>query len=332
MRQQCCHAEKQIQDTISMKIYVNAANEDWICDRFMREWYGYNQEISTLDPREADLIWLLAGWTWQHMPLALLRSKPVVLTVHHIVPEKWHDAAQHEFNTRDRIVDLYHVPCAKTKEQLLGLGVTENRIFCQPFWANQNIWHPLTNVTELREKFGLSRIGIVIGSFQRDTEGSDLRSPKLEKGPDRLCDEIIDFHDRIDGSAPLEVLLGGWRRQYVMKRLDDAGIRYIYLERAPIDVVNEMYNCTDLYIVSSRHEGGPQAIAECALTRTPIVSTDVGLARDILSEKSILNDETRAYGAVPDVDGAWKNIQQYTIPYGFEPFHKMFKNIVTHIR
>ena len=39
------------------------------------------------------------------------------------------------------------------------------------------------------------------------------------------------------------------------------------------DQLNELYNCLDLYIVSSRLEGGPQAIIECALSKTPIIST-----------------------------------------------------------
>ena len=43
--------------------------------------------------------------------------------------------------------------------------------------------------------------------------------------------------------------------------------------------LNELYNILNLYIVSSRIEGGPQAILECAITKTPIVSTDVGLQR-----------------------------------------------------
>ena len=47
--------------------------------------------------------------------------------------------------------------------------------------------------------------------------------------------------------------------------------------------INDLYNIFDLYIVSSRIEGGPQAIMEAAYTKTPIVSTDVGVASEILS-------------------------------------------------
>ena len=52
-------------------------------------------------------------------------------------------------------------------------------------------------------------------------------------------------------------------------------------------VLNELYNLLNLYIVSSRIEGGPQAIVECGLSKTPIISTDVGLAGEILSESSL---------------------------------------------
>ena len=44
-----------------------------------------------------------------------------------------------------------------------------------------------------------------------------------------------------------------------------------------------------MYIVSSRLEGGPQAILESALTKTPIISTDVGIASSI-SGDSIFDD------------------------------------------
>ena len=34
--------------------------------------------------------------------------------------------------------------------------------------------------------------------------------------------------------------------------------------------LNELYNILDLYLVTSRIEGGPQAIMEASITRTPI--------------------------------------------------------------
>ena len=69
-----------------------------------------------------------------------------------------------------------------------------------------------------------------------------------------------------------------------------------------------------MYVVSSRIEGGPQAVPECALTRTPIISTDVGLASEILSPESVNNDLDKA---MPNVEYAYKNVQQYTMKNHF---------------
>ena len=60
-------------------------------------------------------------------------------------------------------------------------------------------------------------------------------------------------------------------------------------EMVDLNELNELYNILDLYIVSSRYEGGPRSIIECGLTKTPIISTDVGIAPDILHEKSIFD-------------------------------------------
>ena len=89
--------------------------------------------------------------------------------------------------------------------------------------------------------------------------------------------------------------------------------------------MNELYNCLNLYIVSSRIEGGPQAIVECGLTKTPIISTDVGIAKEILSSESIF-DMNNFLQAKPNTEHAFKNSKKLTIPKGFEEFKLMFKS------
>ena len=126
---------------------------------------------------------------------------------------------------------------------------------------------------------------IVVGSFQRDTEGSDLKTPKYAKGPDLF----IECIKNVENKDELLVLLGGWRRQYIISELEKLNIKYIYLQRPPTEFINLMYDCLDLYIVSSRYEGGPQAIIECAYKKIPIISSDVGIAKDILHEDCVLD-------------------------------------------
>ncbi len=87
-----------------------------------------------------------------------------------------------------------------------------------------------------------------------------------------------------------------------------------------------LYNCLDLYIVSSRLEGGPASIMECALTKTPIISTDVGIANKILPKYSIFQDENYE-NSKPDIELAFSNVQKYIIPKGFNKFIKIFEEI-----
>ena len=95
---------------------------------------------------------------------------------------------------------------------------------------------------------------------------------------------------------------------------------------ATFDEINELYNITDLYIVSSRYEGGPQSILECALTRTPLISTDVGIAKEILDDSSIF-DMSNFKNAVPNVEVANRNVKQFLIPKGFQKFNSLLKEI-----
>ena len=122
------------------------------------------------------------------------------------------------------------------------------------------------------------------------------------------------------------VLLAGYRRQYIIKLLEKYKIEYIYYEKVSFEELNELYNCLDLYIVSSRVEGGPQSIFECGLSKTPIISTDVGIAKKVLATESIF-DMKNFQSAQPNIELAYQNSIIFDIPKGFEEFNKMFKDI-----
>ena len=55
-------------------------------------------------------------------------------------------------------------------------------------------------------KFGFNKNDYLIGSFQRDTEGSDLKSPKLIKGPDIFINIAKEIHT---SNPNLKVILSG---------------------------------------------------------------------------------------------------------------------------
>ena len=120
-------------------------------------------------------------------------------------------------------------------------------------------------------------------------------------------------------------MLSGTRRQYVINNLEKIGIPYEYFEMVQIDQLNEFYNILDLYLVSSRLEGGPQAVLECAASKTPIISTDVGVASEISSEFNIPLDNFEE--AIPMVEYAYENSKKFTLPEGMNRFREMFREI-----
>ena len=303
-----------------MKIFTNKINESWIIDRVIHEWTINNYEITSDSVQDADIVWIISNWTWKKIRPKYLKEKKVVASIYHIDFDNFNKKEEKNFFKMDQYVDLYHVISLKTKEQLKRL--TNKKIISIPFWVNQKNLFYIENKSSLRKKYGFSEDDYIIGSFQRDTEGSDLVSPKLIKGPDIF----IDLVNRLNNNQNIRILLAGTRRQYVINKLKELGINYKYFEMVQIDQLNEFYNILDLYLVSSRLEGGPQAVLECAVTKTPIISTDVGVASEILHPNSIYSLETFE-NAKPMVEYAYENSKKYTLPDGMKDFIDMFRDI-----
>lgn len=303
-----------------MKIFLSKINESWIVDRMRSDWYEYNSDVSTENIKSSNIIWIISPWLWKKIPKKHLEKKHVVCSIYHIDFEKFSNEDNQEFFERDQYVDFYHVISLKTKEQLQTL--TNKKIISIPLWVNQKNWFHIENKTLLRNKFNLNKNDYLIGSFQRDTEGYDLISPKLIKGPDIFLEIIENFYDL---NKNVKVVLAGTRRNYLINNFENKDIPFVYYEMVDLKTLNELYNILDLYIVSSRLEGGPQAIVECSLTKTPIVSTDVGVASEILHPSSIYEVGNFSQ-AKPNVEFAFKNSQKYIIPHGMNSYIEMFKN------
>jgi hypothetical protein len=293
-------------------VFILPPRENWIVDRLTKEFNDDNPDIVVEFPNQASIIWLYADWCWAQLPMSLLRSKKVLTTIHHIVPEKFDEAKKREFLARDSITTAYHVPNKRTADFIRGL--TKKDIHVIPYWANSRIWKKTQSKEILRQKWNIPVDAYVVGSFQRDTEGSNLIDPKLEKGPDLFLNYICDLEEFKAASqthvlslgidpTPIHVLLAGWRRQYVMKGLQTSPwkTKFTYIELPSQKSLNELYQTLDVYPITSRYEGGPQALIECGLLDVPCVSRPVGMAEEVLPPHSINYDCSRTIPTVPDV-------------------------------
>lgn len=310
-----------------MKIYTLPPHEDWIVDRMTQEFVSNNAEISTLNPYDADICWALADWCWKTIPLDILHKKKVITTIHHIVPSKFGLQEQNDFRIRDSLTDEYH--CFNQRTADFVKTYTNKKINIIPYWVNLDFWsRPIGDYYEVktnaRQLLDLPQDAFIISSFQRDTEGSDLTSPKFEKGADLFCDAIEYLYD-IKRYNNLTVLLGGWRRQYIINRLRKKKIPLIYRELPSIDTIKQMYIASDLYLVASRTEGGPQSLLEAPALKVPIVSRPVGIAEQILAARAINDDITKA---IPNIDAAYKNVCKLNMNNVFPQYVQMFKTLL----
>ena len=255
-----------------MKIFCHVPRESWIVDRMGSEYLKYSSHDVSLNSinDDTDIIWLFASWCWNHIPLKILENKTVVCTIHHEVPEKFDNKRRKNFLARDKFVNFYHTYTEETADLIKAISKKPVKII--PHWVNNNLWKQKDKI-EARKKFSLPQNKFLIGSFQRDTEGHDLKTPKLEKGPDIFIEKVKDI---CKFKKDVHVLLSGWRRQYVINELEKISVKYTYIELPDNDTINFLYNALDLYIVSSRCEGGPQAIFECSALKVPIIATKVG--------------------------------------------------------
>jgi glycosyltransferase involved in cell wall biosynthesis len=305
-----------------MKIYVHPARENWIVDRIVEEWKEYNPLTVPKNITEIDIVWIPSNWLWRQIDPSILQNKPVVVSVHHVDEDKFNHA---EFMARDSITDAYHVPNKFTKEFIEQYTTKPIRVI--GYWYDPAKWYQIKN--PLFPKFRDPEDETFLwGSFQRDTEGSLPLRPKLAKGPDLLAKYLksIEFDQSL--------LLGGWRRQYIMEELKDT-LPIKYHEKALLAELRMMYSVLDCYLVTSRCEGGPQAILECAAMKVPILSTNVGMASDVLHPDCVFDSiedfpkdlyELRRYYQ-KYVDYNYYSVQEYNIEMIKDKYLKMFKEV-----
>jgi len=180
---------------------------------------------------------------------------------------------------------------SQAQEQLDALGY---RCVTVPYCTDLSTFHKLPAddpcVTEMASRWGIPRDRFLVGNFHRDTEGRDLKSPKLVKGPDVFAEMMGELVRR---RVPVHVVLAGPRRHWVRKRLAELAVPFTFVGAVTDQddmgtnilaarELNLLYNLVDIYVISSRSEGGPRSILEAIAAGCRVVSTRVGLAEDLL--------------------------------------------------
>lgn len=205
------------------------------------------------------------------------------------------------------IANFFIYSNSKQKKILLNYNFDKSKIFYNPYFVDKKIFfnrkESKKNICKkLNINYELIKKKFLIGNFQRDSLANNLNLPKWQKNPDLLIKILYQLKKQNNNFV---FIIAGPRRHYIINECIKYKIPYlfigsaIYLENNTDDIFTNnlsnkkmslLYKLIDLYIIPSLSEGGPKSIPECSLSKTSIISTDVGMARDLLCTLSIFEN------------------------------------------
>lgn len=243
---------------------------------------------------------------WQNLPMVAPQLLDQAFVIAHADNPPFFYLKQPEFLAGQQSVDLWVARSREAFEQFKSLRLPVEHI---PYAIDPELFHPLSDKASLRREFGIPEDAYVIANFHRDSEGANLNTPKTQKAPEFLLAVLKRLRD---AGAAFHVLLAGPRRHWLRDQLRQENISFTFVGRQNVETddfginildrtqLNKLYNASDVYLIPSRWEGGPQSAMEAAACRIKILSTPLGVARDILEPDSLVRTPAEAAARLRD--------------------------------
>lgn len=188
---------------------------------------------------------------------------------------------------------------------ILKSGITKGKVKIIPLAVSDFFFagRDTQKIENIQAKVNIPSNAKVIASFQKDGEGWGAGlNPKLIKGPDIFLKVVGALVKEIPN---IFVLLTGPSRGYVIEGLKKLGIAHHHSYLTEYREISNYYGLADLYLITSRDEGGPKSFLESLACGVPVVSTKVGQIKDLGTHgKNCMLSE------IDDVDTLVKNCIQ----------------------
>lgn len=189
--------------------------------------------------------------------------RPAVVTVHHDLRETDDWLRFKNYEEQYRQADL--IICLNTAQQayLQELGIDHTVVI--PHGFNPRFLEPIRRDFAGERKI---RIGVFSRRYPRKVKGEAYLQELLKHlDPDHFSFLLVGQDRGVE--ARFARLLGFEARSY---------------EKIPYSVLCNAYRAIDLLLIPSRFEGGPANVPEAIATATPIFSSRVGMALDLLQD------------------------------------------------
>ncbi len=227
----------------------------------------YYEEYQTL-VEGVDLIHILSDFDFDK--LVLPPNVPTIGSIHHVT--NWDKLVPITKQT-----DALMVVANEWKEFLCQKGISEERIRLFNNGVDSSIFYPVSDKVLARKQLGIHSDTPLIGYSSKYTSNTDGRKGVhvLLKALKKLASTDKTFGVLITGP--------GWKK--VVEEIKGYGISEVYYYPfLPDRMMPICYNALDLYVVTSKIEGGPVPLLNCMACGIPTVSTPVGLVKDYIQD------------------------------------------------
>ena len=281
--------------TDKFKVFFNGSDGwDWALDEDLRLLkIAATGSIDSVGIENADIVHSIHFRSLKSVPISQLAGKHII---YQFTGEPFNILQEPDFQEIVPLVSKWVTRSRQAQKELQDVGIQNSIV---PYIIDPSTFRNLNlsedHVARFRTKWNIPKSSYIISSFQRDSEGKNLLTPKLVKGPDIFL-EIIKGLNNL--SLDFHILLAGPRRHWLINQLEHLQIKYTYIgnysdqddlktNKLSRKDINELYNLSQLTIISSRSEGGPHAVLEASSAKCKIISTAVGHSEEILHQNCI---------------------------------------------
>ena len=245
---------------------------------------GFMKFISLPRYYEHKIIHFGSQYMWVDWWKSLPKNNHYIVSFFHGKPEDGEDVKKHisKFIESVPYISTIVISSSIMKKRLISWGVPSNKICHIPIGVNNSHFIPTNTITKnkIRANHGIKKTSIVIGSFQKDGVGwGKGELPKLIKGPDIFI-EVMKYLK--EEGYQILVFLTGPARGYIKKELKKINVPFIHEYFKNQNDLLSCYHALDIYLITSREEGGPMGLMEAMASGVPVVSTPVGMSVDLI--------------------------------------------------
>jgi glycosyltransferase involved in cell wall biosynthesis len=277
------------------RLYYVSPGSNWSLDwdayyitRNVSQQFGLNAFVTRTAAEKIDEI-VHYGSLWESVASLSLKGhnlNKTVATIFHgeLEDPKFSDSIRRIIK-KQKLFSKIHTSSKIMEDRLKSWGVLSEKLVRIPLGVDLNTFFPVTAVKKesLRKELGIPPEAVCVGSFQKDGQGwGEGNEPKMIKGPDIFL-RVIDLLHR---HYPIFVLLSGPARGYVKRGLQKLGVPFRHFVEEDYLRIPRLYQATDIYLITSREEGGPKGALEAMATGIPLVSTEVGLVPELVRNRN----------------------------------------------